>query len=324
MPRLTPLALGALALASFTTPRRTHAQAAPTPVRTAEAFDRLLKGVEATVSRVGPTTAPQPKADTLPGWVGLFRLAHRPARFWVFQQDTTLRRPMAGAGDSVLIVDTETRVAMPARVIVRRQLIGRSDPYMCGNPPDLTEGLQGWGYALDREPALVPDEDGAYEQFRYVVLPRTARVATDTVVPAGIQRAMRDSLTAAARRSLAQMQRESPDFVRELRQLLFDERGRLRDGNRLSIRPIRTRAGVGYAASMRLNDDVGDKGYGTTWTLVVDAAGRRIGRLDEVWVKLVVDVDGDGIDELLTDNALSFHDGRRWVRVRGWTGPAEC
>jgi hypothetical protein len=133
----------------------------------------------------------------------------------------------------------------------------------------------------------------------------------DSGAPDRVQAAMHDTLLLAAQ---ARLKEEG-----EPKQMIFDEQGRLSPSNSLAAFPMRLGGRVVYGASMFLNDDPGDHGQESKWLMIVDEAGRSRSRVKDVpLVRLVVDVNRDGNDELLTMDALTFYTGTRWQIVRGW------
>jgi hypothetical protein len=299
-----------------------------------DSLSQVLAGIQARVAFDNSTPVPPPVPDSASSPIGTIRISGESHYPWIFQDDPSGKRPIATVGGEVLLVDVASRQMAKARVLSRYRVVGTGDE--CG-PGELDAALSGWGYSVGRPKLL---GDFVVRSTEIVALPSTADARfVPSSVPPSVQAAMHDTLLLAAQSRLkealkaAKTQPVATDadadsraiaaIVRSdyesLKQMLFDEQGRLSTSNSLTVFPMRLDGRVLYGGSMSLNDDPSDHGGETRWLMIVDDAGRSRTKVKDVLtVRLIVDVNHDGNDELLTAGALTFFTGTRWQIVQGW------
>jgi hypothetical protein len=227
------------------------------------------------------------------------------------QRDDAMRHPLADVGARVTVADFGHGVQATALVLARRRFFGLRS--YCDERGRRTP-YNGFAYLLDSV-AFAPSDTAALSSHglsrRAVVLPARLVSAPAAPVPAAaraalerVRRAIEDSTRdSAAARTAAQPTAMTANKPRL--DAPADEE------SSLDAYPLRGPAGPLYATSFRSGGDPFAFEF-----VIADAAGRVVararGRYD---VRAVGDMNGDGVDEIVTDRGVIAWSagGARWV-----------
>lgn len=229
---------------------------------------------------------------------------------WVRQTDASFRSPMADVGQelTLLMSPADAPRSVPLRVTARVAFQGGGDP--CEN---LTGS--GWAYAVERVGSQAGEEE----------LPYAAQVLSGRVQPSNRPGPTQAVLTgmAAARfklqnaavtkyeRENAAWLKQAPEQRETLHQGIYgtDASGKVTrrpSMENVDVYTLRRPEGTFHVVPLNMNDDPSDHGDVTLHTLVFDQAGQLIRQYDKRAFAggAVVDIDGDGYDELLAERTL--------------------
>ena len=225
---------------------------------------------------------------------------------------STLPRPLApfaAVGDTLtLFVAGKANAPIRARVLARGRV--DADDSGCGMAIEQT----GWVYLTDAPVRAFGEDTRPGETF---VLAPSVRLAPSSApaAPAAVRQAFRATYMAdleqAYQRGSKKLSKASEKA--ELRRWIFGEDGKGKlDG--LTFIPFRGPSGPMYFVFVYFNDDLSDHGMGTRHSYLLDSAGKVVERRAEGFgIADVGDLNGDGIDELLTETGTIHWNGQRWV-----------
>lgn len=230
------------------------------------------------------------------------------------QADCTHEAPFAAAGDTLWLIGIASGEVYGAPVTARRRI----RPDMSLEGADINE--TGWAHLLGLDAASAK----AVESGWFVVVP--VRFPTQEITPTpdvtinGLRPVYLKELEAAVQKVSKQYSKF--ESAASIRSYMYGEdgSGALSYANTATLRGPR---GFVHLISVSLKDDFSDHGLDTYVTYIVDARGEAIQRIEGRYTPLAVgDLDGDGVDELLTLGGVVRWDGRAWrfppAEAPGW------
>lgn len=239
-----------------------------------------------------------------------------------FAEDTS-GTPLASVGDTVIAFALPYRARgeprmvdapnmAPMTVVARRRLaVPPGQGASCGLMPS----YPGWYYALsgDLSPLDLPDDEEWMPTIYAVRAPFSWQEPVEA--PEAAAAVYRERHVEFARRIAEERVRAyrggySPELIRNW---IMGEDGRAGADN-LEFLSLRGPKGEMLAAtSFRLNDDPSDHGEETQRTIIIDTDGNVIFSFPwELRIITAIDLDGDGVDEVLTTAGTIYWDGERW------------
>jgi hypothetical protein len=291
-----------------------QAQRAPSaPVTAREAASALA----AMLGKANPTIPDNPKAararlNDSPYLTAMLRAETEPrARVMFATQFDTAGFPMAHVGDTVFARGLDKPVTVPLVVLARSRYTVAKDFESCGG-----EGVSypGWAYAL------APVKPGAAALTTGIVTPWRLPEHTPATVTAAqrvaLARIVRPIVSSAANKAAEEFAgHESYGTAAEIRMKIRGPDGVGTFGDSYSpIYSLRGPGGVALAFfSVSLNDDPSDHGQNTKFSMLASLQGTILARsADTYTVYGIADIDGDGIDEIVTDAGIIRWDGHSW------------
>jgi hypothetical protein len=200
---------------------------------------------------------------------------------------------------------------IPSRVVHQIRLTSEPDPH-CGGPAP----SNGFLYILDLDRSPSPDEEGYQVSWAFPSdLARRYPEPLPEPVRAGFGPAFRRDLDAVYHHRV----QENEFYGRSLDEVRRSVYGSTGDGgvDALMAARLRTPQGERYWVTVTLDDDPSEKGGMTRRTYILDASGRVLLRFDETYHPVtVLDLDGDGFDELVTATGTAYFSGGEWVLPR--------
>jgi hypothetical protein len=306
-------ALGAALLVLSFAPRTGAQGAQPKPVSAREAASALT----ARLGKDNPAVPDNPptsraKLDDSPYLTAMLEPAtDRRARVLFATQFDTAGFPMANLGDTVYARSFNKPATVPFVVVARTRYRVGEDLSSCGG-----DGVSypGWAYAL------APVKPGAAALTSGIVIPWRLPERTPATVTAAqrgaLARIVRPIVSAAANKAAATFAAlNGYGTAADIRMQVSGTDGLGNFGD--SYSPIYSLQGPGGAAlaffSVNLNDDPSDHGQTTRFSMLASLQGVILARSANTYtVYGIADVDGDGIDEIVTDAGIIRWDGHSW------------
>ncbi len=301
------------ALLALSLAPRTGAQGAqPKPVSPREAASALT----AMLGKANPSVPDNPptsraKLDDSPYLTAMLGpAADRQARVLFATQFDTAGFPMANLGDTVFARSLGKPATVPLVVVARSRYRVVEELASCGG-----DGVTypGWAYAL------APMTPGAASLKSGIVTPwRLPERTSATFTPAqrgALARIVRPIVSAAASKAAAAFGGNGYGTAAQIRLNVSGADGLgTFGGSNSPIYSLRGPGGVALAFfSVSLNDDPSDHGQTTQFSMLASLQGTILVRsADTYTVYGISDVDGDGIDEIVTETGIIRWDGHRW------------
>jgi hypothetical protein len=274
----------------------------------ASAAEALEHAVRAGWGEVVPGGGHAPRvADATLRPAGFLRLkdeARNAIYHLAMQADCTHEAPIAAIGDTMWVIGVESGESFGVPVAARRRV----------RPDNSVEGAYinktGWAYLLELDAATAMATASGWFTVLSTRFPAQKIVPAPEAVMEGLRPVYQQELEEAVQRVAKQYSRQMD--ISSIRASMYGEDSLGALGYARSA-TLRGPEGPVHLISASLRDDISDHGLDTYVTYIVDAQGKVLRRVEGHYTPLAAgDVDGDGIDELVTGSGIIRWDGHAW------------